>query len=99
VLERLAAAPISDQTLQWARYDKASSVALTQMTNGTVASFIHQRKRLGLSPELADVRQDIASVTDKDIQSDFQYCLDTRPTLSIVGEEPVVKTAVTAGWR
>jgi zinc protease len=99
VLYQMAAAPVSPDALLWARYEKASSVALHQMTNGAVASSIFQRTRFGLSPDLAEIRRDIDSVSERDIQADFQYCLGSHPTLSLVGEEKVLQAALKDGWR
>lgn len=99
LLEQLAGAPAAGDALLWAKYREASSVALDQMTNGAVASSIFRRSRLALQPELAAVRQEIASVSAQDIQADYQYCLGAHPTLSIVGEESVVKAALKQGWK
>ena len=99
LLEQLAAAPVGEPALLWARYKKASSVALSQMSNAAVASSILQRIRLGLSPDLAEVRQDMSSISAQDIQADMQYCLGSHPTLSIVGEQPIVERALKEGWR
>jgi zinc protease len=99
LLDQMAAAPVGPDALLWARYKKASSVALDQMTNGAAASFIFQRTRLGLSPDLVEIRRDIDSVSEHDIQADFQYCLGSHPTLSLVGEEPVLQAALKEGWR
>lgn len=99
LLDQLAAAPVAADALLWARYKKASSVALAQMTNAAVASSIVQRTRFGLSPDLAEIRHDLASISEKDIQADIQHCLSAHPTLSIVGEEQVSQTALKEGWR
>jgi hypothetical protein len=99
LLEGLAAAPVDEQTLQWARYGQASSVALGQMSNHALASLIRQRVWLGMPPDLAQVGPDLEAVTEKDIQADFQSCLGGQPTLSIVGEEAVVKAAVQQSAR
>ncbi|GAC1535997.1 MAG: pitrilysin family protein [Myxococcales bacterium] len=99
VLDQLAAAPANPDALRWARYEEASSVALNQMTNGAAASSIFQRTRFGLSPDPAEIRRDSESVSERDIQADFQFCLGTQPTLSLVGEEKVLQAALKEGWR
>jgi hypothetical protein len=98
LIDRLAATPMNDLTLQWARYVSASSVALRQMSNEDVASSIVRRMRLGLSPDLGEVSRDLDAVSAKDVQSDFQQCLLGHPTLSIVGEDSVVQAAVKEAW-
>ena len=98
LVDRLASTPMGDLTLQWARYAEASGVALRQMSNDEVALSIFRRTRLGLSPDLRELSRDLAAVSAKDVQSDLQQCLASRPTLSIVGEEAVVQAAVKEGW-
>ncbi|MFL5277084.1 MAG: M16 family metallopeptidase [Myxococcales bacterium] len=98
LVDRLAAKPMDDQTLEWARYAESSGVALSQMSNEEVATSILRRTRIGLSPDLGEVARDLASVSAKDVQGDFQQCLKAHPTLSIVGEESVVQAAVKEGW-
>jgi zinc protease len=98
VVDQLATTQVPDQTLEWARYNKASGVALYQMSNDNVAGSIARRTRLGLSADLGDVKRDLDMVSAKDVQSDFQQCLRAHPTLSIVGEEAVVQAAVKEGW-
>jgi zinc protease len=98
-VDDLAARPVDDRALQWARYSEATSVALSQMRNGAVADSILERTRHGLSPDLSEVRRDLDAVSTTDIQSDFQQCLARHPTLSIVGEEAIVQSAVKEGWR
>jgi len=99
LVDDMAARPIDDRTLEWARYTKATSVALSQMSNEAVAASILERSVHGLSPDLAEVKRDLDAVSPKDLQSDFQQCLRGHPTLSVVGEEAVVKLAVREGWR
>ena len=98
-LDEMAATPIDEQTLGWARYSKASSVALSQMSNSAVAFSILRRTSLGLSPDLAEVGRDLGAVSAKDLQSDFRHCLGAHATLSIVGEPAVVQSALKEGWR
>jgi len=98
-VDDLAARPVEDRALQWARYSEATGVALSQMSNEAVADSILERTRHGLSPDLSDVRRDLDAVSTKDIQSDFQQCLTSHPALSIIGEEAVVQSAMKAGWR
>jgi predicted Zn-dependent peptidase len=98
-VDDLAARPIDDRTLEWARYSKATSLALSQMSNETIAASILQRMRHGLSADLAQVRRDLDAVSAKDLQADFRECLRGHPTLSIVGEEAVLQSAVKEGWR
>jgi zinc protease len=98
-VDDLAARPIDDRTLEWARYSKATSLALSQMRNETVAASILQRTRHGLSADLAQVGRDLDAVSAKDLQADFRECMHGHPTLSIVGEEAVLQSAVKEGWR
>jgi zinc protease len=95
----LAARSVDDRTLEWARYTRATRVALSQMRNEAVAASILQRTKHGLPADLEEVRRDLDSVSAKDLQTDFRECLGRHPTLSIVGEDAVVKLAVKEGWR
>lgn len=99
LLAELAAAPPGNDELRWARYRKASSVALGQMTNASMAKSVFERTRLGLSPDLAELRNELDTVTAAEVQQDFQRCLGARPTLSIIGEESVVQAALKDGWK
>ena len=99
LLAELAAKPPTDDELLWARYRKASGVALGQMTNASVAQSIFERTRLGLSPDLAELRREMGAVTAAEVQQDFQHCLGARPTLAIIGEESVVRAALKDGWK
>jgi len=98
-IDGLAAAPVDARTLKWARYTKASEIAAGQMSNAEVASSIQRRKRLGLPPDLGQVKRDLDAVTARDVQSDFAACLARNPALAIVGEEPVVQAALKTAWK
>lgn len=96
VLQDLSTTPVSADALGWARYERAAGVAKSQLSNGAFAGAVLARARLGLSPDLAEVRGELESVTAQDLVADFKSCLATQPTLSIVGEEAVARAALDA---
>lgn len=98
-LEELATKPVSANAIGWARYEKASAVAKSQLTNGALAAAILARARLGLPPDVVEVRSEVESVTALDLMADFKSCLAAQPTLSIVGEEGVAQAALRDGWK
>jgi zinc protease len=95
----LAEAPPGEAELSWARLERAASVAFGQITNDAAAAQIIARAQMGYSLEPGDEQRELESVSAEDVQADFQYCLKSNPTLSLVGEESVIRSAFESGWR
>ena len=54
---------------------------------------------MGYSLDGPEAQKEIEAVSPEDVRADFQYCMQANPTLSLVGEETVIKAAFEAGWK
>jgi zinc protease len=95
VLAALGAEPPTADEIAWAKVRRANGRASANMTNRGIAAAALRSARLGF----AISGEDLGTVTAEDVRADFQYCLRGNPTLSIVGAEPVVRSAFKDAWR
>ena len=98
-LFELAEAPPGEVELSWARLERAATIAFGQITNEAAAAQLLARAQMSYSLEPGDEQRELESVSAEDVRADFQHCLRSNPTLSLVGEDSVIRSAFAAGWR
>lgn len=94
-LTDLAAAPVSPRGLADAKLALARGEGTSRVTNRDVAEGVLGARGVGYLLEDIDAYPKLlAQVSAEAVQGDFQRCLRGRPTVMIVGDEPVVRAAI-----
>ncbi|HRI68258.1 MAG TPA: hypothetical protein PK156_28710 [Polyangium sp.] len=98
-LEKLSKVPVDGQRLARLKL-KLAQISSTQfLSNASIASAVAGSRNLGFDlTSMDDKARDLAAVTPEQIREDLVACMTGRPTLSIVGDEPMAKTAFDEGW-
>jgi zinc protease len=97
-LRSLRDEPPGAEELAWAKVKVADARALAALSNRGAAGVILVHGGTGLALDASDAEQ-IGQVTAAQVQEDFQTCLTSRPTLSIVGDEAAARAAFAASWH
>jgi zinc protease len=84
--------------LSWAKIKAADGSAVANMLNEGVISGEVKRATMGFAFE-NPADESLESVTGEEVRADLEQCLRSRPTLSIVGDEPTVRAALKEGWK
>src|SRR5262249_9885961 len=96
--EGLARGEVGDSEMKRIQWDIARSFSLHLMTSAELAHAVSDMRRLGWPVAAIDrYPQHLAAATKADLVSAFKACASTQ-VLSIVGDEPTVRTAMAASW-
>ena len=98
-LQGLADAPASANELAWAKLRLARGRSTTYTANSEIVSALLAHRNMGFDIEsLGALADEIAVVTEEEVQRAFQLCAAGRPTLSLVGDEPALQAALKEAW-
>lgn len=98
-LTRFAAGTIDAADLDRARWNESNRYVLTHGTNRSlVAAILDARNRSASVASIDAYPEDLIRPSPADIGAVFAGCLAGRPVVSIVGDEPTVRAAITEAW-
>lgn len=98
-LQALADAPTSDNELAWAKLRVARGRSTRFVANSDIVRALLGDRNLSYDIEgLSAFAEEVAAATAEEVRKDFQWCAASRPTLSIVGDEPALKAGLKEAW-
>jgi zinc protease len=98
-LKALADTKAPDNELAWAKLRQAHRESTSFMTNEAIVEELLANRNVGFSFESDDTyARELATITGESVQQDFQMCAAGRPTLSIIGDDGAVKSALREAW-
>lgn len=98
-VEDLSKMPVDVWRLERLKLKFARWRSTQLLSNDSIAGAIARTSNLGFAlTSLDDEARDLAAVTPKQIQEDLVACMSGRPTLTIVGDEPMAQVAFQQGW-
>ena len=84
--------------MAWAKLKVGDARAASNMRNFGLIDHEIYRTSMGF-PFAASPEEEFAAITPEEVRADVKQCLVSRPTFSIVGDEPTVRAALADGWK
>lgn len=98
-LDNLAQIPTDAQGLARMKLKFARRWATAGLSNQDIATELLGARSMNFSlTSIDNIAAHIADITPEQLQEDFQACLAGRPVLSLIGDEPSVRTAFNEAW-